>query len=84
MLNFKTYICRMEALDPLDPEYPLIFEGAQEAELLELSDSLHRTAAELGIQVIGPELTHCPQILWPPRMKQEPSVRTRASSSAVD
>ena len=52
MLDFKAYIRRMEALDP---EYPLIVEGAQEAELPEVSDFLHRTAAELGIQVTGPE-----------------------------
>ena len=50
MLDFKTYIRRMDALDP---EYPLIVEGAQESELPEVSDLLHRTAAELGIQVIA-------------------------------
>ena len=49
MLDFETYIRRMDALDP---EYPLIVEGAQESELPEVSDLLHRTAAELGIQVI--------------------------------
>ena len=52
MLDFKAYIRRMDALDP---EYPLIVEGAQEEELPEVSDFLHRTAAELGIQVTGPE-----------------------------
>ena len=49
MLDFKAYIRRMHALDP---EYPLIVEGAQEEQLPEVSDFLHRTAAELGIQVI--------------------------------
>ncbi len=49
MLDFKAYIRRMDALDP---EYPLIVEGAQESELPEVSDFLHRTAAELGVQVI--------------------------------
>ena len=49
MLDFKAYIGRMDALDP---EYPLIVEGAQESELPEVSDFLHRTAAELGIEVI--------------------------------
>ena len=49
MLDFKTYIRRMEELDP---EYPLITEGTQESELPAVSDFLHRTAAELGIEVI--------------------------------
>ena len=49
ILDFKTYIRRMEELDP---EYPLITEGTQESELPAVSDFLHRTAAELGIEVI--------------------------------
>ena len=49
MLDFKTYIRRMEELDP---EYPLITEGTQESELPAVSEFLHRTAAELGIEVI--------------------------------
>ena len=52
MLDFKTYIRRMEELDP---EYPLITEGTQESELPAVSEFLHRTAAELGVEVIGPE-----------------------------
>ncbi len=52
MLNFKTYIRRMETLNP---EYPLIVEGSNESELPKASMFLHQTAEELGIRVIGPE-----------------------------
>ncbi len=50
MLDFKTYIRRMHALDP---EYPLITEGAREDELPAVSDFLHQTAAALGIEVLA-------------------------------
>ena len=50
MLDFKTYIKRME---DLNPEYPLIVEGSSESELPEASIFLHQTAEELGIQVIA-------------------------------
>ncbi|MDA0744914.1 MAG: sugar phosphate isomerase/epimerase [bacterium] len=52
MLDFRTYLRRMEALDP---EYPLIVEGSGEEELPEASAFLHRTADELGIEVRGLE-----------------------------
>ena len=50
MLDFKTYLRRME---DLNPDYPLIVEGSSEAELPEASTFLHRTAQELGIDIIG-------------------------------
>ena len=50
MLDFKTYIKRME---DLNPEYPLIVEGSSESELPEASMFLHQTAEELNIQVIA-------------------------------
>ncbi len=50
MLDFKTYLQRMEALNP---EYPLIVEGSSEFELPEASMFLHQTAEELNIQVIA-------------------------------
>jgi len=50
MLDFKTYLRRME---DLNPDYPLIVEGSSEAELPEASTLLHRTAQELGIDIIG-------------------------------
>jgi hypothetical protein len=52
MLDFKTYIRRMETLNP---EYPLIVEGSSESELPKASMFLHQTAEELRIKVIGPE-----------------------------
>ena len=50
MLDFKTYLRRLE---DLNPDYPLIVEGSSEAELPEASTFLHRTAQELGIDIIG-------------------------------
>ncbi len=50
MLDFKTYLRRME---DMNPDYPLIVEGSSEAELPEASTFLHRTAQELGIDIIG-------------------------------
>lgn len=52
MLDFRTYLRRME---DLNPDYPLIVEGSSEAELPEASAFLHRTAEELGIEVLGGE-----------------------------
>ncbi|MBI2941525.1 MAG: sugar phosphate isomerase/epimerase [Chloroflexi bacterium] len=48
-LDFRTYLRRMEELSP---EYPLIVEGASMAQLPQASAFLHRTATELGIQVM--------------------------------
>ncbi|NKB71750.1 MAG: TIM barrel protein [Candidatus Latescibacteria bacterium] len=48
-LDFSTYIRRMEALDP---EYPLIVEGASTDQLPATSAFLHQTAADLGIAVL--------------------------------
>jgi sugar phosphate isomerase/epimerase len=47
-LDFKTYLRRMEALDPA---YPLIVEGASYEQWPEAAAFLHRTAQELGIHV---------------------------------
>ncbi len=50
MLDFKAYIQRMEALDP---DYPLIVEGANAEQMPEASRFLHETAEALGIEVRG-------------------------------
>ncbi|MGH2350291.1 MAG: sugar phosphate isomerase/epimerase family protein [Chloroflexota bacterium] len=47
-LDFKTYLRRMEALDPT---YPLIVEGASYEQWPAAAEFLHRTAQELGIRV---------------------------------
>jgi sugar phosphate isomerase/epimerase len=49
LMDFKTLFRRMEALDP---EYPVIAEGNSTEELPQVSELFHRTAQELGIQVI--------------------------------
>jgi sugar phosphate isomerase/epimerase len=51
LLDYRTFLRRMEALDP---DYPVIVEAAGEKDLPEVSAFLHRTAEELGIRVIGP------------------------------
>jgi sugar phosphate isomerase/epimerase len=48
-VDFKTLFRRMEALDP---EYPVIVEGAATEELPEVSELFHGTARELGIRVL--------------------------------
>ena len=48
-LDFKTFIRRMEGLDP---QYPLIVEGASADQLPATSAFLHRIAADLGIEVL--------------------------------
>ncbi len=48
MLDFSVYLSRMHTLNP---DYPLIVEGASEADLPDTSAFLHRTAKELGIEV---------------------------------
>ena len=48
-IDFRTYIRRMEALDP---EYPLIVEGANTDQLPATSAFLHQLAAELDIEVL--------------------------------
>ncbi len=47
-LDFKTYLRRMEALDP---SYPLIVEGASYEQWPAAATFLHQTARELGIRV---------------------------------
>ena len=51
MLDFKAYIRRMEALDP---EYPLIVEGAQEAELRRSVISYIGQQRNLGSRSLDP------------------------------
>lgn len=48
ILDFKTYIQRMESLNPA---YPLIVEGASYEEWPASATFLHQTARDLGIQV---------------------------------
>jgi sugar phosphate isomerase/epimerase len=48
-VDFKTLFRRMEALDT---EYPVIVEGAATEELPAVGELFHRTARELGIQVL--------------------------------
>ena len=48
-IDFRTYLRRMEALDP---EYPLIVEGASTDQLPATSAFLHQLAAELNIEVL--------------------------------
>jgi sugar phosphate isomerase/epimerase len=50
LMDFKTLFRRMEALNP---DYPVISEGNSTEELPEVSALFHRTAQELGIQVLG-------------------------------
>lgn len=52
LLDYRTFLRRVEALDP---DYPVIVEAAGEKDLPQVSAFLRRTAGELGIQVIGPE-----------------------------
>jgi sugar phosphate isomerase/epimerase len=47
-LDFKTYLRRMEALDP---SYPLIVEGASYQQWPAAAAFLHQTAQDLGIRV---------------------------------
>ena len=49
LLDFKTYLRRMENLNP---DYPLIVEGSSEKELPEASSYLHQIAEELDIDII--------------------------------
>ncbi|MCH2574582.1 sugar phosphate isomerase/epimerase [Candidatus Poribacteria bacterium] len=49
LLDFRTYLRRME---DLNPDYPLIVEGSSESELPEASAYLYRIADELGIDII--------------------------------
>ena len=48
-IDFRTYLRRMEALDP---EYPLIVEGASTDQLPATSAFLHQLAADLDIEVL--------------------------------
>jgi sugar phosphate isomerase/epimerase len=50
LLDYRTFLRRMEELNP---DYPVIVEGARLAELAEVSAFLHQTAADLGITVKG-------------------------------
>ena len=49
LLDYRTFLRRMEALDP---DYPVIVEAAGEKDLPEVSAFLHRIAGELDIRVI--------------------------------
>ena len=49
LLDFRTYLRRMENLNP---DYPLIVEGSSENELPEASAYLHQIAKELDIDII--------------------------------
>jgi sugar phosphate isomerase/epimerase len=48
-MDFRTLFRRMEALDP---EYPVIVEGAGTEDLLAVSELFHGIARELGIRVV--------------------------------
>ncbi|MSS71154.1 MAG: sugar phosphate isomerase/epimerase [Candidatus Latescibacteria bacterium] len=52
LLDYRTFLRRLEALDP---EYPVIVEAAGEKDLPEVSAFLRRTAEEGGIRIIGPQ-----------------------------
>ncbi|HEY3341155.1 MAG TPA: sugar phosphate isomerase/epimerase family protein, partial [Anaerolineae bacterium] len=50
LMDFRTLFTRIEALSP---DYPVIAEGNTTEELPQVSELFHRTAKELGINVIG-------------------------------
>jgi sugar phosphate isomerase/epimerase len=49
LMDFKTLFIRMENLNP---DYPVIVEGASTEDLPSVSELFHRTAAEAGIRVL--------------------------------